>query len=168
MRKYLFIMANEGHRWGGSEPLWSAAAEKLVRRGNEVRVSVKDWGTPVAQIEQLRLAGCKIFYRRAPSFIKRQLGKIIPMPEEWLAHIKSIGTGVDLVVISESYNADGLDWMEAARAAGHKYAAIAQSAVVYWWPPDDVVDRLSESYEKSSGAFFVSEATLNLSRWQFG
>ena len=60
MKKYLFIMANDGHPWGGSEPLWSSAAEHLVREGNEVRVSVKDWGKPVRQIEHLRSAGCMI------------------------------------------------------------------------------------------------------------
>jgi len=72
------------------------------------------------------------------------------------------------VVISQGSNADGLGWMEAARAAGHRYAVIAESAVVYWWPTDDVAERLAESYEKSSGAYFVSQANLELSRRQFG
>ena len=168
IRKYLFIMANEGHRWGGSEPLWSSAAEWLVRRGNEVRVSAKDWGEPVSQVERLRAAGCKIFYRRPPSFISRQVRKIVPLAEYGLAHVRAIGKGVDLVVISQGYNADGLDWMEAARAAGLKYAVIAQSAVVYWWPADEVAERLAESYEKAGAAYFVSQANLDLSRRQFG
>jgi len=168
MRKYLFIMANEGHRWGGSEPLWSSAAEKLARRGNEVRVSVKDWGQPVPQVEGLRSAGCQIFYRRPPSFLARQVQKIFPRPEYPLMHVRSVGSGVDLVVISQGANADGLGWMEGARAAGNRYAAIAHSAVVYWWPVDDVAERLAESYEKASGAYFVSQANLELSRRQFG
>src|SRR6266852_4432342 len=138
MRKYLFIMANEGHRWGGSESLWSSAAEKLALGGNEVRVSVKDWGEPVPQIEHLRSVGCQIFYHRPPSFIMRQARKIFPISEYFFAHVRSVGKGVDLVVISQGANADGLDWMEAARAVGCKYVVIAQSAVVYWWPADDV------------------------------
>src|SRR6266852_4495391 len=114
MRKYLFIMANEGVRWGGSEALWSSAAEKLVRRGNEVRVSVKDWGEPVRQIEQLRLAGCQIFYRdpRPPAFITRQIRKIFPVPEYELRHVRSVGEGVDLTVISQGANSDGLVWLQ--------------------------------------------------------
>lgn len=168
MRKYLFIMANEGHRWGGSEPLWSAAAEKLVRRGNEVRVSVKDWGEPVQQIEHLRLEGCQIFYRHPQSFIARQARKIFPLAGYWLSHVRSVGNGVDLVVISQGHNADGLEWMAAARAAGYKYAVIAHNVVVHWWPADDVAERLAESYEKASAAYFVSQANLNLSRRQFG
>jgi glycosyltransferase involved in cell wall biosynthesis len=71
-------------------------------------------------------------------------------------------------VISQGSNADGLAWMRAAKAAGHKYAVIAQSAVVYWWPTDEVAEMLAASYETASAAYFVSEAILNLSRRQFG
>ena len=79
-------MAQEGHHWGGSELLWSSAAEKLARLGNEVRVSVKDWGVPVPQIEKLRAAGCQIStavtdYR-----------------------CFSVSRGVDMVVISQGAN----------------------------------------------------------------
>jgi len=171
MRKYLFIMAQEGRPWGGSEPLWSSAAEKLVRQGNEVRVSVRDWGKPVPQIENLRLAGCQIFYRdeyRLPSFVTRQIRRIFPPREYSLEHVRKIGRGVDLMVISQGANFDGLRWMERARSAGLKYVAIAQSAVVYWWPVDQDAERLAESYENASATYFVSQANLDLSRFQFG
>jgi len=39
MPKFLFIATNEWVPWGGSELLWSSAAERLARRGMEVRVS---------------------------------------------------------------------------------------------------------------------------------
>jgi glycosyltransferase involved in cell wall biosynthesis len=170
MSKYLFIMANEGHRWGGSEPLWSSAAEKLVRRGNEVRVSVKDWGEPVPQIEKLRSAGCQIFYRdySIPPFFTRQIRKIFPVPDYRLTHVRTAGLGVDLVVISQGDNQDGLVWMEASQAARLKYAVIAQSAVVYWWPDDESAERLAKSYDNATAAYFVSCANLELSRHQFG
>src|ERR1019366_2689784 len=137
MRKYLFIAANEGTSWGGSELLWSSAAEKLVRRGDEVRVSVRDFGKPISIVERVRSAGCQIFYRRQPSFISRQVKKIFPLPEYSLAHVRSVGKGVDLVVISQGSNADGLHWIEAVRAAGYKYAIIAHSAAGCSWPDDD-------------------------------
>jgi glycosyltransferase involved in cell wall biosynthesis len=170
MKKYLFIMANEGHRWGGSEPLWSSAAEKLVCRGNEVRVSVKDWGQPVPQIEKLRLAGCQIFYRdySIPPFFTRQIRKIFPIPDYQLTHVRTAAAEVDLVVISQGDNMDGLVWMEASQAARLKYAVIAQSAVVYWWPHDEYAERLGRGYESASAAYFVSRANLELSRQQFG
>src|ERR1035441_7970562 len=128
MRKYLFIAANERTDWGGSELLWSSAAEKLVRRGDEVRVSVRDFGKPIRIVERVRSPGCQIFYRRPPSFISRQVRKIFPLPEYSLAHVRSVGDRVDLVVISQGSNLDGLQWMEAARAAGHKEVVIFQNA----------------------------------------
>jgi glycosyltransferase involved in cell wall biosynthesis len=165
--KYLFVTACEGHSWGGSEALWSSAAEKLARSGNEVRISVKDWGKVVPQIEHLRLAGCQVFYRRPPSFIARQARKLIPLPEYPHAHIVSVGKDVDLIVISQGANADGLGWVEAARASGFKYAIIAQAAAEQWWPVDEVAERLSVCYEAASAAYFVSQANLDLSRRQF-
>jgi glycosyltransferase involved in cell wall biosynthesis len=169
-RKYLFIMANEGHRWGGSELLWSAAAEKLAQRGDKVRVSVKDWGEPVEQIEHLRSAGCQIFYRDLgpPPFIARQIRKLFPGHEYLPRHVRSVGDGIDLVVISQGAHTDGLGWMEAARAAGLNYAIIAQAAAEEWWPVDEIAERLAVCYENASAAYFVSEGNLALSRRQFG
>jgi len=170
MRKYLFIMANEGHQWGGSEPLWSEAAEKLARQGNEVRVSAKDWGERVPQIERLRIAGCQIFYRKnpLPRFLTRQVRKIFPKPEYRVGHVRSVGNGTDLIVISQGANWDGLEWIEAARAAGRRYAIISQGAGDLWWPDDDTADRVAACYEDASAAYFVSQANVELSRRQFG
>ena len=172
LKRYLFVMAQEGFPWGGSEPLWSLAAEHLVRLGNEVRVSAKDWGKPVPQIEHLRSAGCKIFKRpdqyKIPPFFVRQLRRIF-WPAPFLqSHMADAGSDVDLVVVCSPDNKTGLEWMESARAAGRRYAVIAQSAVVYWWPDDDTSERLAEAYEKASGSYFVSQAILEISRHQFG
>jgi glycosyltransferase involved in cell wall biosynthesis len=170
VRKYLFIMAQVGHPWGGSEPLWSSAAEHLVRSGNEVRISVKDWGRPIPEIERLRAAGCQIFTRsyRLPSFFLRQFYRVFPPTDHGVAHLRRAAAGVDLTVISQGANFDGLEWMEKARDEGHKYAAIAQSAVIYWWPDDDSAERLKKAYEGATAAYFVSEANVDLSRRQFG
>lgn len=170
MRKYLFIMANEGYRWGGSEPLWSQAAERLARNGNEVRVSVKDWGNPVPQVERLRDAGCQIFYRDLSPrrFVTRQLRKILQKPELRMEHIQSLSRGVDLTVISQGANWDGLEWIEGVRSGGSKYAIISQGAADLWWPRDEDADRVATCYDGASGAYFVSEANVELSRLQFG
>jgi glycosyltransferase involved in cell wall biosynthesis len=170
MKKYLFIMAQVGHPWGGSEALWSSAAEHLVRSGNEVRISVRDWGRPVPEIERLRAAGCQIFHRdyRLPSFISRQFRRVFRPPAWHLSEVVKAGTGVDLAVISQGASMDGLEWMEAAGSAGIRYIPIAQSAVVYWWPDDDTAARLKKAYENASASYFVSQSNVELSRWQFG
>jgi glycosyltransferase involved in cell wall biosynthesis len=165
--KFLFIAANEGTEWGGSEILWSSAAEKLVHAGNEVRISIKDWGKPLPQIEHLRSAGCKIFYRRTPAAVSRLVRKILPLTDSCLALVREAGNGVDLIIVSQGANFDGIAWMEAVRAAGVKYAIIAQGAAEYWWPRDDLAEKLAVSYEKACAGYFVSQANLELSRRQF-
>ena len=167
MRKYLFIAANEWNGWAGSELLWAAAAEKLARRGNDVRVSVKDWGQPIPEIERLRSAGCKLHYRPSPSLLYRLGHKIFPLPEYEKSHVRAIGSGMDLTVISQGLNSDGLPWMEAAKAAGLRYAVIAEGAADFYWPEDNIAERQAASYEAACRAYFVSQGSIDLSRRQF-
>ncbi|MHB8413051.1 MAG: glycosyltransferase family 4 protein [Candidatus Acidiferrales bacterium] len=167
MRKIVFIAANEFHPWGGSEVLWGATAESFARRGVQVYASVKDWGSPVKQVEHLRTTGCRIFLRPAPSLIDRASRRLLPRRERAWQHVRKLGTGADLIVISQSKNMDGLPWMEAARSCGVRYAVIAHTAAEAWWPDDEITERLAAAYEGACGAFFVSEANLALSRRQF-
>jgi len=167
MGKYLFITANESSSWAGSELLWSETAGKLVHRGNEVRVSLKRWGGPTPHVDRLRSAGCRIFYRRPPSFISRQARKILPLTEYSLKHMRAIGDSMDLVVISQCLNSDGLPWMEAARATRRTYAPIVQAVHDSWWPENDMVERYAAAYEASRRAYFVSQGNLDLTRRQF-
>lgn len=166
--KFLFIAANEGDTWGGSEALWSSAAEKLSRRGNEVRVSTKDWGESIPQVEDLVSAGCRIFRRRTPTLAQRFKRRLLRGPEFTREHFRLAAEGVDLVIISQGLHIDGLVWMDEARAAGCGYAVIAQGAAEQWWPYDDVAERLAEGYENARAAYFVSEANVDLCRRQFG
>jgi len=89
-------------------------------------------------------------------------------PEYRAAHLREAAQGVDLAVISQGSNDDGLVWIEAARAAGLKYVIVSQSAIVYWWPSDDFADRLANVYDGASAAYFVSQSNVELSRRQFG
>lgn len=69
--KIAFLSANEHVPWGGSEECWAKAAERLVRSGVAVSVSVMDFGEPVKQVEQLRSAGCRIVHRKLPNLTQR-------------------------------------------------------------------------------------------------
>src|SRR5690348_10115453 len=98
-------MAQEGYPWGGSQPLWSSAAEHLAREGNEVGVSAKDWGKPIPQVERLRSAGCKIYHRsdehRIPPFVRRQIKRLLRPSPYREAHLRALAADADLVVISQ-------------------------------------------------------------------
>lgn len=167
MRKFLFIAANEWE-WGGSEVLWSRSAEMLACRGVKVSVSAPYFGKTIEELERVRLAGGENFYRRSPSFVTRLARKMLPLPEYRYKHLRSIGRSADLVVISQGSVADGLPWIEAAQAAGLKYAIIVQGASEFWWPSDDDAERLASGFENAVRAYFVSDATLDLCRRQFG
>jgi glycosyltransferase involved in cell wall biosynthesis len=168
MRKYLFIAANEWSNWGGSELLWSSAAERLARGGHEVRVSVPDFARAARQVKQLSSAGCRMFFRRQfPPFLYRLGRRVFPLPEFNLIQLRSAADGVDLVVISQGSIQDGLWWTEAARAKGLRYALIIQGASDLWWPDDDHAERLAASYENAASTYFVSQANLDLCRRHF-
>jgi glycosyltransferase involved in cell wall biosynthesis len=167
MRKYAFIATNEWANWGGSELLWCQTAEKLARRGMEVCASVPDFAKAFPLVKHLRSAGVRVVYRKAPSLLYRLGRRIFPLPEYPRRHLRAIGKGVDLVVISQGSNVDGLGWMEEVRDAGYKYAVIAQDAAASFWPNDEIAERLAASYEGASCAYFVSQANLDLSRREF-
>lgn len=164
MRRIAFIASNEYVPWGGSEYLWAGAAERLARRGVEVRVSVKDWGKRVKQVEQLRAAGCRIFKRPVPSLARRTARKLPSLRDYPLRHVRRLGAGADLVVVSQGSMSDGHPWLEAAGSLGFPYALICQGVAEVWWPGDDAVDALARAYESARCAFFVSQANLELTR----
>jgi glycosyltransferase involved in cell wall biosynthesis len=169
MTKYLFVATNEYGSWGGSELLWSSTAEKLVRAGNEVRVSARHFSESIPLVEHLRSVGCRIFYRQVPAPIPyRAAAKILPFCDYIRRHVRSVGSGVDLVVISQGGNQDGLRWMEQVQKAGLKHAVIAESAPEASCPDDQTAERLAKAYEGAVRAYFVSQATLKSSRRQFG
>ena len=93
--------------------------------------------------------------------------KVLPLEEYSRAHVRAAGEGVDLVVVSQGANFDGLLWMEAARSAGLRYAVLAQGAAEQWWPGDEDAERQAAAYENASASYFVSQANVELSRRQF-
>jgi glycosyltransferase involved in cell wall biosynthesis len=167
MATFLFIAANEGNSWGGSELLWSQAAEKLVHQGHEVRVSAKDWNKPIPGIENLRKHGCKILPRRFPPFLSRMRRKFFKTRSYQESHVSSAGAGAELVIISQGVNLDGLQWIEPVRAAGYPYVVISQGAHEMSWPEDTFAGHLAIAHEYAKRTYFVSEANLELSRHEF-
>lgn len=168
MQSYLFIAANEGNCWGGSELLWSQTAERLRQRGAAVRVSVPNWSPPAPQVLRLRDMGCQIDFRNGPSFAQRLGTRFLHSPGYIHQHLQKLAHGVQLTVISQGGNADGLPWMEACTDGGHRYAVVSQLASELFWPDDARAARLARCYSAAARAYFVSQANLDLSERQFG
>ena len=133
-----------------------------------MRVSFKCWDKPIKEIENLRSAGCGIFYRRPFSLISRVARKVLPLPEYTQKHVRLIGDGADLVVISHSSFSESLPWIDAVRRAGPQYAIVVQGASETMWPPDEALEKLSPGFDSAARTYFVSEANLSLFRRQLG
>ena len=168
MHKYLFVASNEWGNWGGSELLWSLAAERLARQGAEVRVSVPVLARSVPQVQRLESAGCRIFYRpNFPPPLYRWGQRVFRfLPEYRLAQFRKACAGADLVVISQGSFGDVIWWLEAFQAEGLKFAIIVQSASDLWWPDDALAGRLAVGYERAVCIYFVSQDTMALSKRQ--
>lgn len=166
MKKVIFIASNEYVPWGGSEYLWAGAAGKLARRGVEVCVSVKDWGKPVKQVEQLRVAGCRIFKRPTPGLARRAIRKLPPWREYTRRHIRRVAAGSDLIVVSQGSLSDGFPWLQASHSLAFPYCLICEGVAEVSWPGDDLAESLAHLYQNADGAFFVSQANVHLAEQQ--
>ena len=62
--KIAFISLMGGLPWGGSEALWHATATHALQQGNEVFVSVYDWGITHDKIKSLQKKGAIIHFRK--------------------------------------------------------------------------------------------------------
>jgi L-malate glycosyltransferase len=58
-----FVSLMGGLSWGGSEALWFETAKYALSKGDEVLVSVYDWGKLQRQIKELQELGAKIHLR---------------------------------------------------------------------------------------------------------
>lgn len=163
MEKRFGIISTNELGWGGSEMCWAAAAEKLVRRGANVSISVKDWGQPVKELERLGRAGCRIFLRPEPTLPGRIRRLVTRRPPQWSC-VRPVASGADLLIVSQGGTHDGLWWSETVHSFDIPYVVIVQSASDQWWPTDDARDRLAPYYEGARAVYFVSEANRALVR----
>jgi glycosyltransferase involved in cell wall biosynthesis len=162
-----FVSSMYGSTWGGSEELWGGAALILRQQGHDVFCGLIDWPGPAPKRDALRKSGCQLSIRiDVPDFKNRLLNRIKssknrilqqnPVPTDLLAFHP------DLVVISQMFTDDGLDWMEFCETHQLPFVTIVQAATEYQWPDDQLVSRLRNGYLKARLACFVSQHNLRL------
>lgn len=66
--KILFITTMAGSTWGGSEELWFRLADKANDMGENVSVSIYDWGKLPKRVSQLQSNGVRVFKRKRISY----------------------------------------------------------------------------------------------------
>jgi len=156
--KIAFVSTMSGAPWGGSEELWSGAAERILQAGHETHVGVFDWPEPRPMIRKLRQGGARLHLRPRPQALRSRLWrKFLPNSEfAWLGRVRP-----NLLIISQGANFDGVGWMMAAQSQAIDYIPVAHMAAGACWPPSDQSQAAASGYLAARLCCFVSEGN----RW---
>ena len=161
-----------GLPWGGSEALWHSLALHALQQGDEVFVSVYDWGKPHHKIQQLQTAGATIYYRKkynanagTAEKIKRFIKKRKPALDKDYQSI--INFKPEIVFISQG---DSFDFAIHHRPVyllllkhAIKYAFVCHSHAQYSFiPPKEIFPGAVELFKNATHVFFVSQRQWQL------
>jgi len=169
--RFVFISTMSGSPWGGSEELWSQAALRLHQEGHEVSASVVWWPQLSSKVASLAEQGVDVVTQTRPHpslpvkvwrRIKIQLG--IVRPEfSWLRRQQP-----NLVVISQGYTQDGLEWMKYCSESSLPFVTIVQCNSEIVWPTDQTGSDMARAYRAAKKVCCVSRHNLELLRSQIG
>jgi glycosyltransferase involved in cell wall biosynthesis len=152
-----FFSSMGGLPWGGSEELWSRAAQTLLERGHQVAFNCQKWPTPAAPLQRLIESGAAPHFRS-----KRRVGKTLRRTLEkfhlvrfkflrWLLQSKP-----DLVVISFSCHTEDPKIANTCRRLGIRYVIVLQAAGPNSWiEPHNLTD-FRTAYANAERCYFVS------------
>jgi glycosyltransferase involved in cell wall biosynthesis len=160
-----FISTMQEAQWGGSEELWSQTASRLKQQGHEVMASVPHRSRLSERVTALEQQG--ILLRTHPSDHSARALRIWHRlsRESRKCYERLKRFHPDLAVISQGFNAGGLEWAEAFREAAVPYVMIVHCNCEHWWFQDKF-DQAVASYTAARKVFCVSHKNLDLLRLQ--
>jgi len=150
--------------WGGSEELWSGAAQVLSANGHRLSIFKTSLDQTHPRIQQLKSLSCTVRnLRRLPA----------PQPLITRSHLLSLAVHLtvrrpDLVLISQGDNYDGLHFGYLCRKLRIPYALVSHKAADHFWPPDKSRRYRREVFAGAVRCFFVSEHNRRLTEEQNG
>jgi len=150
--------------WGGSEELWSGAAQVLSANGHRLSIFKTSLDQTHPRIQQLKSLSCTVRnLRRLPA----------PQPLITRSHLFSMAVHLtvrrpDLVIISQGDNYDGLHFGYLCRKLRIPYALVSHKAADHFWPPDKSRRYRREVFAGAVRCFFVSEHNRRLTEEQNG
>ena len=150
--------------WGGSEKLWSQAAQRLVQKGHDVWSSQPKISTGHPASEALNQSGIRTTFRR------QRHGTIAALREKLHPEIPKLMGQInpELVVISQGNNKDGAAWLHYCAEKKVPFAVIVQCNSPHWFLPDRIRTKLRRSYLAAEAIYCVSQQNLELLRHQLG
>jgi glycosyltransferase involved in cell wall biosynthesis len=172
-QRIVFISSNSV--WGGSEELWSAAAEVLAEGGHAVAICKTNLDLDEPRLHRLRALKCPMIdLARVPGFSNGRTARLLrasSLDRLYLhfrlrAFLRRFRPA--LAVVSQGGNHDGLGAAASCRRAGVPFALIAQKADDMYWPLDAGRDRMRSLYAEARAAYFVSEHNRAMTEEQIG
>ena len=150
--------------WGGSEELWSGAAQVLSANGHRLSIFKTSLDQTHPRIQQLKSLSCTVRNLR-------RLSRLQPLITRW--HLLLLATHLsahrpDLVVVSQGDNHDGLHFGYLCRKLRIPYVLISHKAADHFWPPDKSRRYRREVFAGAVRCFFVSEHNRRLTEEQNG
>jgi glycosyltransferase involved in cell wall biosynthesis len=172
MARFLFVSTMDVFPWGGSEELWSQAAE-LLCDGHQVACSIHDWPELHPRVLAIQKRGVKIYPRNtAPSRAARLANWFLPQrfkfppPNPFGQCFSEFQP--ELVIISQGGTADGLQAMRACQRHGVPYVLIVHAVPeAVFWADDRQVAELTPLYHAARRVYFISERNRHFLEMQF-
>ncbi|HEY4234855.1 MAG TPA: glycosyltransferase family 4 protein [Lacipirellulaceae bacterium] len=158
-----FFSSMAGLPWGGSEELWSRAAQVLLERGHEVTFNCVKWPTPAARLQQLIEAGATPHFRsrlRMGKSLRRALEKLNLVRFKFLEWLRQ--TKPEFVLISFSCHTEDPQIANTCRMLGIRYAIVLQAAGPGNWVPLSSLADFQSAYAHAERCYFVSAENRQL------
>ena len=170
--KIAFVSLMSGAPWGGSEALWHSIALFALEQGDEVFISVYDWGMPHEKITRLKQTGAIIHYRKRfnadagmAEKIQRFLQKRKPAFNKDYQSI--IDFKPDYVFISQGDSFDlaihHRPFYQLLKKQNVSYSFVCHSHEQYSFiPPKEIYPCAQEIFKNAKKVYFVSDRQWNL------
>ena len=174
MAKRVTFVSTIPFDWGGSEELWAETAGVLLSRGYRVDLFKEILSGPHDKIQKLIEQGMRLItpsgYRLPPYL--RICNRVLPFRMQ-TSKVEFFSRELqrsrpDLVVISQGWNWDGLEWAKQCQKAGIPYALISHQASIRGWPADRDVEEVAKAHLNARGAFYVARRVLERTEEMIG
>ena len=170
MKRIAFFSTMSEVPWGGSEVLWSRAAQRLAGEGVRVAANTVWWPQTPGAIAELRRSGVRWFPRKPTGrrMNPRTRVEAWARTADWQRRSWLRRFGADFMVISQGCHIAGHNVARVCRKKGIPYAMIVQSASEGDWPDDGDAEKLAQAYENAAMVFFVADENRKLTETQLG
>jgi glycosyltransferase involved in cell wall biosynthesis len=166
------ISVNPFAPWGGSEELWSQAAQELLGAGAQLQLIRHTWDPEPPQVKAICAAGAQFVpLSSGPDNIAlRVLKKFVPRPTEAATIVQRaiLPFSPQMVLVAQGGQYEGRDWISALAETELRYSLLVQTAGDNFWPVGDELQALRKGFLGAFRCFFVSEANRVMTSMQLG